>query len=72
VRPRSFRVGPPDEDEFLAVERFGFAPEAAVPRRVMRIDRLRDHALEAELAGMFQDEFAIAGLMAVELKARLV
>jgi len=26
VRPRSFRVGPADDDELLAVQRFGFAP----------------------------------------------
>ena len=26
MRPRSFRVGPADDNEFLAVERFGFAP----------------------------------------------
>ena len=26
IRPRSFRIGPADDDELLAVERFGFAP----------------------------------------------
>jgi hypothetical protein len=26
MRPRSFRVGPTDDDEFLAIERLGFAP----------------------------------------------
>ena len=32
MRPRSFRIGPADDDEFLAVQPFGFAPQAAVPR----------------------------------------
>ena len=72
IRPRPFRVGPADDDELLAVERFGFAPQAAVSRRIGRVDRLGDHALEAELAGVLQDEFAVAGVMAVELKAGLV
>jgi hypothetical protein len=39
MRPRSFLIRPAD-DEFLAVERFGFASEATVARRVGRIDRL--------------------------------
>jgi hypothetical protein len=30
IGPRSFRVGPADDDELLSVERFGFAPKAAV------------------------------------------
>jgi hypothetical protein len=29
VWPRSFRVGPADDDELLAAQRFGFAPQAA-------------------------------------------
>jgi hypothetical protein len=53
----------------LAVEPFGLAPEAAISWRVGSIDRLGDQTLKAELAGVAQDEFAVAGLMAVELKA---
>jgi hypothetical protein len=34
MRPRSFRVAPPNDDELLAVESFGFAPQAAVSRRI--------------------------------------
>jgi hypothetical protein len=49
----------------LTIERFGFAPEAAISRRVRRINRLGDHALEAELAGVLQDELAVAAVMAV-------
>jgi hypothetical protein len=30
------------------------------------------HALEAELAGVFQDKLAVTSFMAIELKARLV
>jgi hypothetical protein len=33
MRPRSFRVAPPNDDELLAVASFGFAPQAAVSRR---------------------------------------
>jgi hypothetical protein len=33
MRPRSFRVRPADDDEFLAIEAFCFAPEASVARR---------------------------------------
>ena len=72
MRPRSFRVGPADDNELLAVQRFGFAPQAAVSRRIRRVDRLRDHAFKTELAGVLQDEFAVACFMAVELKAGLV
>jgi hypothetical protein len=72
MRTRSFRVRPADDDELLAVQGFGFAPQASVSRRIGRVDRLRDHALKAELAGMRQDELAIAGLMAIELEAGLV
>jgi hypothetical protein len=35
----------------------------------LRVDRLRDHPLVAQLAGVAQDEFAIACFVAVELKA---
>jgi hypothetical protein len=72
MRPRSFRVGPADDDELLAVERFGFAPQAAVAGRIGRVDRFRDDPLKAELAGVLEDEFAVARVMAVVLKARLV
>jgi hypothetical protein len=34
MRPRSFRVAPPNDDELLAVESFGFAPQTAVSRRI--------------------------------------
>ena len=34
MRPRAFRIRPADDDEFLAVQGFGFAPEAAVSRRI--------------------------------------
>jgi hypothetical protein len=30
IRPRHFRVGPADDDELLAAERLGLAPEAAI------------------------------------------
>jgi hypothetical protein len=71
MRPRSFRVGPADDDELLAVQPFGFAPEAPVSRRVGRIDGLGHHPFEAELAGVLQDKLAVACVMSVELKARL-
>src|SRR4029077_1033664 len=67
-----FRVRPPDDDELLAAQGFGFAPQASVSRRVRRIDVLRDHALKTELAGVLQDEFAVACVVAIELKAGLV
>jgi hypothetical protein len=72
MRPRSFRIRPTDDNELLAVQPFGFAPEARVSWRVRRADCLRNYALKAELAGVPQNEFAVAGLMAVEPKARLV
>src|ERR1700722_13989703 len=68
---RSFRVEPSNDDELLAVERFGFTPEATVSWRIGRVDRLRDDALKAELAGVFQNELAVAGVVAIELKAGL-
>jgi hypothetical protein len=71
MRTRSFRVAPADDDELLAVEPFGLAPQAAVSRRVRRMERLRHHALKTELARVLQDEFAVARLMAIELKAEL-
>ena len=36
----SFRIGPADDDELLAIEPFGFPPEAAVAPSVGIIDRL--------------------------------
>jgi hypothetical protein len=38
VRTRPFRIGPSDDHELLPVERFDFAPEAAVAWRVRRVD----------------------------------
>ena len=69
IRPRSFRVRPPDDDELLAVQRLGFTPEASVSRRIAGVDRLRDDAFKAEFACVLQDEFAVAGIVAVVLKA---
>ena len=71
MRTRSFRVAPADDDELLAVEPFGLALQAAVSRRVRRMERLRHHALKTELARVLQDAFAVARLMAIELKAEL-
>jgi hypothetical protein len=72
MRPRSFRVRPADDDELLAVQPFGFAPEPAVSWRVGGGDSLRDHAFKTELADVPKDQFAVTRLMAVELKAGLV
>jgi hypothetical protein len=49
MRPRPFRIGPADDNELLAVQRFGFAPQPAVSRRVGRIDRLGDQASKPSL-----------------------
>jgi hypothetical protein len=68
IRPRSFGIRPADDNELLAIERFGPAPEATVTRRIRRVDRLGDHAFETELAGVLEDEFAIACVMTVELE----
>ena len=67
MRPRSFRVRPPDDDEFLAIESFGFAPEAPVSRGLGSVFK---DALKSEFAGMLADEFAVADLVLVELDAR--
>jgi hypothetical protein len=48
MRPRSFRVGPADDDKLLAVEPFGFPPKAAVSWRIRGVDRLGDGALKTE------------------------
>jgi hypothetical protein len=48
MRPRSFRVGPADDDKLLAVEPFGFPPKAAVSWRIRGVDRLGDDALKTE------------------------
>jgi hypothetical protein len=56
----------------LSIKRFGFAPQAVVSWRVRRIDGLGDHTLETELASVLQDEFAVACMVAIELKAGLV
>jgi hypothetical protein len=71
MRALSFWIRPADDHEFLAVQRLGFAPQAAVSRRIGRIDRLRDDAFKTELAGVRQDEPAVACVVAVELKAGL-
>jgi hypothetical protein len=72
MRPRSFRIGPADDNELLPVQGFGFAPQTAVSRRVRRVSRFRDHAFKTKLAGVLEDEFAVTGLVAVVLKAGLV
>lgn len=69
MRPRSFRVSPADDNEFLPIEAFRLAPQAPVSRCIRRIDRLRDDAFETKFAGMLSDELAIAGLVGVELDA---
>jgi hypothetical protein len=66
---RSFRVRPADDDEFLAIEPFGFTLEAPVSRRIGRIDRVGNDAFESKLTGVLPDKLAIACLVAVELKA---
>jgi hypothetical protein len=38
--PRSFRVGPADDQELLAVKPFCYAPQSTISRRVGRVDRL--------------------------------
>jgi hypothetical protein len=45
-------AGPANDDELLAVQPFGFAPSPAVSWRIGCVDRLGDHALETELAGV--------------------
>ena len=69
MRARAFWIGPADHDEFLSVEAFGFAPEAAVARRIGRVDRLGDDALEAQFAGVLEDKLAVAGDVVIVLKA---
>src|SRR5580698_3649650 len=69
MRSRSFRVGPADDHELLAVQPFGFAPKAAVSWRIGRVDRLGDDVLKTKLAGVPKDQFAVTRLMAIELKA---
>jgi hypothetical protein len=67
MRPRAFWIRPADNNEFLPIQGFGFAPQATVSRRVERADRLGHHPFKAELAGVLQDEFAVACVVAVEL-----
>jgi hypothetical protein len=40
MRPRSFRLEPAEDNELLAVQRVGFAPQSAISRRVGRVDGL--------------------------------
>jgi hypothetical protein len=56
----------------LAIEGFGFAPEAAISRRIRRINRLGDDAFKTELAGVLQDEVTVTRVMPIKLKAGLV
>src|SRR5260370_30277647 len=69
MRSRSFWVGPADDNEFLAIQAFGFEPKTLVPWRIGRIDHFGNDALEPKLAGMLSDKLAITPLMVVELKA---
>ena len=62
------RIGRADDNEFLAVEAFGLAPQPPVTRRIGRIDCLGYDAFEAKLAGMPSDEFSVACLVVVELE----
>ena len=48
-RARPFRIGPADDHEFLAVQKLGLDPDAAVAGQVGLVDLLRDHAFDAEL-----------------------
>jgi hypothetical protein len=43
--------------------------ETPISRRIGRVDRLGDDAFEAELDGVLQDEFAVAGIMVGRLGA---
>ena len=63
-----FGIGPSDNDEFLPVETFRFAPQAAIARSVGRGGRLRYNALKPQLAGMAADKLAVANLMTIELQ----
>jgi hypothetical protein len=46
-RGKKFRIGPPDDHEFLPVEILRLDPDAAVARHVGPVDELRDDPLEA-------------------------
>jgi hypothetical protein len=72
IRPRAFRVRPADDNELLTVEPFGFAPQASVSRGVGRVDRFGDDALKTELASVLEDEFAVACVVTIKLKAELI
>jgi hypothetical protein len=56
------------DDNGQLVESVRFAPQAAIARPIGRGGRLRDNALEAQLAGMAADKLAVANLMAIELQ----
>jgi hypothetical protein len=62
----------PDDDELLPVQPFGLSPQPTISRHIGRVDRLRHHALEPELARVLEDKLAAADLPAVKLKAWLV
>src|SRR5271156_5926339 len=65
-RARALRIGPADNDEFLAVQKLGLDPDAAVARQVGLVDLLRDHAFDAELRPFLGDARAIADDMTAE------
>ena len=64
--PRPFRVRPADDDEFAAIEAFGFDPGAAVVGEIAAIDALGDDAFEAMSAGGAAERLAVAGFMGAE------
>jgi hypothetical protein len=51
---------------------FWLCATAAVSRRIGSVNRFGDDALKAELAGVLQNELAVADVVAIELQARLV
>ncbi|HXD90253.1 MAG TPA: hypothetical protein VNU00_04275 [Candidatus Binataceae bacterium] len=62
--PTPFRVGPADDDEFLAVEAFRLQPSAPTGL-IPTINALRDNAFAATLAGQTMESRALADLMIV-------
>src|SRR5260370_2691619 len=53
--PRAFGIGPAHNHELFAVQAFDFYPQAAIARRIGRIDALRDDPLYGELACLSSD-----------------
>jgi hypothetical protein len=64
--PQRFRVRPADDDEFAAIETFGFDPGAAVVGEIAAIDALGDDPFEAMSAGGAAERLAVAGFMDAE------